>query len=283
MNPYLEDFILSITAERGLSDNTRLAYKSDLERFESFLDYPLETASSADVVSFLGALQEKNLASATIVRCSMSLRVFYRFLKREKAIEVDPTTNIEGGKIWQKIPEILTQENITQLFKHQDVTKNLGARDHAILKLMYAAGIRVSELCSLNITDLGLDSLRVMGKGAKERMVPVAKVAIEAVDNYLSMRDDKNKALFITSKGKRIDRQVVWHLVKKWGKKAGITKEISPHTLRHSFATHLLENSADLRVIQELLGHSDIATTERYMHISKAHVQKSFEDFHPRS
>jgi integrase/recombinase XerD len=212
----------------------------------------------------------------------MALITFFRFLKKEGIIEIDPTLILEGGKIEQKIPNILTISEMQNFLAQYSGEDFLSMRNRAIVLLLYAAGLRVSELCSLNLIDLAEDSLRALGKGSKERIVPVAKVAIEAIDNYLALRDDKEKALFVTLNLKRIQRQDVYLIVKEGGKRAGILKSISPHTLRHSFATHMLENRADLRVLQELLGHSDIATTERYLHISKRHIRQNFDAFHPR-
>jgi integrase/recombinase XerD len=169
------------------------------------------------------------------------------------------------------------------LLAQPDPETALGARDKAILEVLYASGLRVSELCGLNIQDVGEEAVRVKGKGSKERIVPIAPSALQSVDHYLGkFREDEEKALFIGPHGKRIDRTVVWARVKFYAKKAAISKEISPHTLRHSFATHLLENGADLRVIQEMLGHSSISTTDRYTHISRKHLHEAFEKFHPR-
>jgi len=212
----------------------------------------------------------------------MALITFFRFLKKEGIIEIDPTLILEGGKIEQKIPNILTISEMQNFLAQYSGEDFLSMRNRAIVLLLYSAVLRVSELCSLNLIDLAEDSLLALGKGSKERIVPVAKVAIEAIDNYLALRDDKEKALFVTLKLKRIQRQDVYLIVKEGGKRAGILKSISPHTLRHSFATHMLENRADLRVLQELLGHSDIATTERYLHISKGHIRQNFDAFHPR-
>ena len=208
--------------------------------------------------------------------------VFFRFLKKEGAIKADPTLLLQGGKIWQKIPTVLTKEEIKELVLAHPPTDFANKLALAIILLLYASGLRVSELCSLDITDVAEDNLRVVGKGGKERIVPVAKAAIIAIDDYLSMREDKEKALFVSKKLKRLQRNDVFLIIKEGGRRASIQKSISPHSLRHSFATHMVENKADLRVIQELMGHSDIATTERYLHISKGHLKQSFDAFHPR-
>jgi integrase/recombinase XerD len=185
--------------------------------------------------------------------------------------------------MWQLIPEVLTVEEVTRFLGAPDRETAVGARDFAIFQVMYASGLRVSELCGLNIGDISDDQVRVRGKGNKERVVPIAASAVAAVDHYLvHSRKEGDGALFLSNRGQRIDRVAVWERVKFYAKKAVISKEISPHTLRHSFATHLLENGADLRVIQELLGHANIATTDRYTHVSRKHLHAAFEKFHPK-
>jgi integrase/recombinase XerD len=189
--------------------------------------------------------------------------------------------------MWQLIPEVLSVAEVDALLKAPDVATAAGARDRAVLQVIYACGLRVSEACGLNLQDVGDQIVRVRGKGGKERVVPIAKSAVEAIDDYLTrFRQEGERAkhppLFVSEKGKRIDRILVWKRVKHYAEIAGIRKEISPHTLRHSFATHLLENGADLRVIQEMLGHSNIQTTDRYTHISQRHLAEAFEAFHPR-
>ena len=228
-------------------------------------------------------MKEKNHASSSLSRYLISLKVFFRYLKKEKIISSDPTIHLENPKLWQLIPEVLSLEETEKLLNMPDPSCFLGARDHAILSVLYASGLRVSELCGLNLIDVSEDHVRVKGKGNKERIVPIAQVALSRIDHYLKeFRKDKEEALFITQRGKRIDRIAVWERIKWYAKKAGIEKNISPHTLRHSFATHLLENGADLRVIQEMLGHANIATTDKYTHISHKHLQNAFSKFHPR-
>jgi integrase/recombinase XerD len=195
----------------------------------------------------------------------------------------DPTIYLESPKIWQLIPEVLTQEEVSRLLEAPDKESAEGVRDGAILQVIYASGLRVSELCQLNIGDLSDEQVRVVGKGRKERIVPIAKSAVAAVDEYLvRFRQEGDGPLFLSRRGKRIDRITVWERVKFYAKKVGITKVISPHTLRHSFATHLLENGADLRLIQEMLGHANVGTTDRYTHVSHKHLHDAFAKFHPR-
>lgn len=278
----LEEFLSYLSVERGLSAHTQRAYQNDIKAFHNHFKRPLIEASHQDVLAFLSHLTERSLQESSIARAIMALRMFYRFLKRERMIAFDPTIHIEGSKVWQKIPEVLTSEEVHKLIDYSPSNTLIDQRNKALIMLLYATGLRVSELCALDKNDLGRDAVRVIGKGSKERIVPVAQKAIDAVRKYLNRRKDQEKALFITSRKKRIDRQNIWQIIKSVAKEVGIQKNISPHTLRHSFATHLLENQADLRVIQELLGHSDIATTEKYMHLSTGHLRKSFDEFHPR-
>ena len=287
----LDDFLSYIASEKGLRPSTIEAYGRDISTFLSFIDKK-EIKSADDIIKedcilFFEKLQKDAFASSSIARHLVSLKVFFRFLKKEKWIEVDPTLFLDTPKIWQLIPDVLSLEEIERLFSLPDPSTYLGARDLAILKMMYASGLRVSELCSLSIYDVSDDTVRVKGKGGKERVVPIAKQAITALDHYLCSFRDSDKiehdvALFLSQKGKRINRIEVWRRIKMYAKKAGIKKNISPHTLRHSFATHLLENGADLRVIQEMLGHASIATTDRYTHISHKHLKEAFDAFHPK-
>jgi integrase/recombinase XerD len=216
----------------------------------------------------------------------IAIKVFFRFLKKEGVVTTDLACYFETPKIWQLIPEVLHTEEIDLLLAQPKRDDRIGTRDKAILELLYATGMRVSELCDLNLNDLSDTFVKVRGKGNKERVVPVGKKAIEAVDYYLiHFRGecvDENGPLFVSNTGKRIDRMTVWKQVKLYAKKAGITKEISPHTLRHSFATHLLERGADLRLIQDMLGHEDIATTDRYTHVTGERLKAAFNAFHPR-
>ena len=235
-------------------------------------------------MSHMSFLKEKGYATTSIYRTLMALRVFFRFLKREGYVEKDPTALLESPKIWQLIPEVLTAEEVERLLKAPGEGEE-EARDRAVLETLYATGIRVSELCNLDIHDVGENTVRVLGKGGKERIVPIGEEAIAAIDTYLgNYRHEKgdHRPLFVTKKGRRMNRVTVWKKVKFYARSVGIEKEISPHTLRHSFATHLLDNGADLRVIQEMLGHADIGTTDRYTHLSKKRLFDAFDTFHPR-
>ena len=290
MQRTLEDFISYLGSERGLASNTLIAYQRDLQLFWKILQKrdiaELSEIEEKDLLFFLNELKTKEYASSSVYRFMMTLKVFFRFLKREKIIPQETAFYLDTPKLWQLVPEILTISEMEKLLSLPATDQFLGARDKAIFEVLYASGLRVSELCSLNIRDVDDDFVHVKGKGGKERIVPIARKAIDAIDHYLhNFRhtvDEQDQALFISKTGNRIDRMTVWNRVKFYAKKGGIVKEISPHTFRHSFATHLLENGADLRIIQELLGHSSIATTDRYTQISQKHLTASFEAFHPR-
>lgn len=273
--------------ERGLSLHTVSAYGRDGLVFVEFLkEKPCREITQEDVLSFLKHLQEKGYASSSLCRILVSVKVFFRFLKKEGHLSLDLGRYFETPKIWQLIPEVLQVEEVEALLSMPKKDHWLGARDRAILELLYATGMRVSELCSLKIHDLNDSFVKVKGKGKKERLIPVGKKALEAVDHYLlqfrNHREDTTAPLFTSSKGKAIDRGTVWKQIKRYALLANISKSISPHTLRHSFATHLLENGADLRIIQEMLGHEDIGTTDRYTHVSGGRLKSAFHQFHPR-
>lgn len=269
------DFFIFLTSEKGLSENTLKAYEKDLNKFFAWGDFKSPSVVSEDhLISYLSYLREEGYKPSSIVRATVTLRVFFRFLKKS----IDSV--FEGMKVWQLIPEVLSETEMKQLLM---ACENL--RDRAIVEMLYATGIRVSELCDLNLLDVGDRDVRVVGKGSKERIVPIAPRSIDVIDAYLISRPDMKKdqvPLFVSKKGKRLDRTAVWRIVREVARRAGIKANIGPHTLRHSYATHLLENGADLRVIQELLGHADVGTTERYTHISKNRVRSSFDQFHPR-
>ncbi len=283
----LDDFLNFLKVEKGLSINTIDAYRRDILLFGSFIGNPTwSVVTSKDILAFLQNLQEKRYASSSICRMLVSLKVFFRFLKKEGTISSDLGCFFETPKIWQLIPEVLQIDEVDLLLAQPGTDDAIGARDKAILELMYATGMRVSELCSLCINDLSDTFVKVKGKGKKERMIPVGKKAIEAVDYYLmhyrGKAEEEGAPLFISSRGRRIDRMMVWKQVKMYAKKAGIRKKVSPHTLRHSFATHLLEGGADLRLIQDMLGHEDIGTTDLYTHVTSSRMRQAFKDFHPR-
>lgn len=285
MEKELNDFLMYLGSEKGLSPHTLEAYGRDLRGFIQFLQgKPLIELMSEHVIAYFDHLKNRGIASSSLCRALVAVKVFFRFLKREKVMEHNPTLFLESPKMWQLIPDVMTVEEVTQFLAAPSTDDFIGARDRALFHLMYAAGLRVSEVCQLNVGDVSDDHVRVKGKGGKERIVPVAPIAVMTLDHFLLyFRKEGDGALFTTLRGARISRIGVWERAKWYARKAGIAKKVSPHTLRHSFATHLLENNADLRVIQELLGHANIATTDRYTHISRKHLHEAFEKFHPRN
>ena len=284
MEREIADFLAYLGSEKGLSPHTLEAYGRDLLSYAKFAgEKKAEDIVGEQIIEYFQTLKSKGIASSSLCRALVAIKVFFRFLKREKIITNNPTVFLESPKMWQLIPEVLTIDEVGRFLEMPDIETSIGARDKAIFMVMYASGLRVSELCGLNTGDISDDQVRVRGKGNKERVIPIAESAVAAVDYYLTQfRTEGDGPLFLSRQGKRMDRIAVWERVKFYGKKAGIVKEISPHTLRHSFATHLLENGADLRVIQEMLGHSNIATTDRYTHVSRKHLHDAFEKFHPK-
>jgi integrase/recombinase XerD len=288
----LNDFHSYIASEKGLSKNTIEAYLRDLNQFKEFLEnqniLSFKETLDRHILGFLKTLQEANFASSTVCRAMISIKVLFRFLRRERLVDTNIALYLESPKLWQLIPEVLSLEEVNQILNSIDDKTKLGSRDKAIIELLYSSGLRVSEACNLKIYDVDDKFIRVMGKGGKERLVPIGKKALEAIDNYLLHYRDtqKNKdltTLFLSKRGEPIDRISIWKIIKYWAKKANIERKISPHTFRHSFATHLLDNGADLRVIQEFLGHSNIKTTDRYTHISQKKIKEAFYSFHPRN
>lgn len=285
----LTNFLCYITTEKGLSPNTIEAYGRDLQHFIIFLkEIPLRSfvdVTSNQLINFLASLHSK-YAPASISRAFIAIKVLFRFLKREGILNENIALYLETPKTWQAIPAVLTIEETDRLISQPDRRTSTGARDAAILELLYSSGIRASELCLLKIVDVDDDAIRVFGKGSKERLVPIGRQAIEAIDYYLIHHrcqcEGDEEILFLSKWNKPLDRNTLWQIVKRHATAAGIEKNISPHTLRHSFATHLLDNGADLRIIQEMLGHSSINSTERYAHVSSKHLIEAFERCHPR-
>lgn len=281
-------FLAYIETEKGLSSNTVEAYLRDITFFKEYLlkknIFKFQDVTQKEIIEYLSFLKE-NYASSSIARIFIAIKVFFRFLKKENAVQTDITRYFDLPKVWLFLPSVMTYQEVEELLNQPDITTFIGARDKAIIELIYATGIRVSEACNIKILDLSDNFVKVDGKGKKQRIVPVGQKALDAVDYYLlNFRKEKKECefLFVSNNLKKIDRITIWNRIKFYAKKANIKKNISPHTLRHSFATHLLENGADLRLIQDMLGHEDISTTDRYTHISKAHLKKAFESFHPR-
>ncbi len=295
MNNLIGEFMNYLSTERGLAMNTLESYGRDLRQYYEYLQSSgkdsVEKATRATVVAYLLFLQKQGKATATIARRLAALRSFYQFLLREKYVDKDPTANLESPKLEKRLPKVLTIKEVETLLKQPNPSTAAGLRDKAMLELLYATGIRVSELISLNMDDISLDMgyIRCLGKGSKERIVPVGSVAVKCVADYLNsgrgrlVPDRDEQALFVNHHGKRLTRQGFWKIVKRYANDARISKEITPHTLRHSFATHLLENGADLRSVQEMLGHADISTTQIYTHITKGRLKEVYARTHPRA
>ncbi|MFZ4773389.1 MAG: tyrosine-type recombinase/integrase [Chlamydiia bacterium] len=269
-------FIAYLAAERGLSPNSLESYRRDLARFSQFLTpLPLEKGSKQDLIRFIKTL-ELNFSIATQQRQVVVLRRFYLFLMREGAIQINPASHIEPPKKGIQLVRPLSVKEMERL-----VAACKNPLERALVLTIYASGLRASEVAGLSIYDVSEATLRVKGKGGKERIVPIAKIALEAIDVYLGGRNDSLAHLFV-SRGKPLKRDGVLHIIKAVTRRSGLEKNVYTHLLRHSFATHLLEGGADLRTIQELLGHSDIRTTNRYTHLTKDHIKLAFDQFHPK-
>mgnify|MGYP001340675267 FL=1 len=294
MEDSLQSFIHYLTVEKGLSPNTLASYERDLKNFLRFVQRQKRhylDIKREDIVSFLLTLRQEGRADTTISRHLASIRSFYQHLLKDGKIGHDPSVHIETPKISKKLPKVLTMSEVERLLQRPQPKNPFGQRDLAMLEVLYATGIRVSELVSLTLDDVHLQMgfLKCSGKGSKGRIIPVGKKAITALDQYLRqgrVKLDKSKrvrALFLNHHGRPLTRQGFWKIIKKYAKEAQIEKEITPHTLRHSFATHLLENGADLRAVQEMLGHADISTTQIYTHVNKIRLRDVYSKAHPRA
>ncbi|MDP8253901.1 MAG: site-specific tyrosine recombinase XerD [Candidatus Kaelpia aquatica] len=288
----LDDFLSYISLERGLSDNTALAYSVDIKKFYGFMD-----SKGVDILSvrrdfisdYLWSEREKGRESSTVARNLVSIKVFFRFLNREGNIKEDPTEAMDSPKLWQRLPEVLNSSEVERLLEAAGSDDIQAIRDRAMLELLYASGLRISELSHLKVLDVNLEVgfLKCKGKGGKERIVPLGSKAAIAIERYLKVsRPDYLKSssdyLFLNRSGKNISRQSCWKIIKKYASLSGIKKFISPHTLRHSFATHLLEGGADLRSVQEMLGHANISTTQIYTHVDREYLKQIHKKYHPR-
>jgi integrase/recombinase XerD len=294
MDKYIDDFIDFLAVERGLAENTLSAYQRDLSKYAGFLAQRkitrISTIDKDCVVDFMHSLKKQGLAVKSISRNLAAVKMFHRFLLRERLAQEDPTLLIDGPKTWLKVPEVLSADEIQRILK---AVKGKGwqiTRDKAILELFYASGMRVSELVDLRVSNINLEIgyIRCVGKGKKERIIPIGKNARAAVEKYCATvrpelaKDPLDKTLFLSRLGRKISRQSIWKIIKHYARKAKIKKPIKPHTLRHTFATHLLEHGADLRAVQEMLGHADISTTQIYTHVDKERLKSIHKQFHPR-
>ena len=286
-----------LRVEKNLSTNSITSYKTDLERYINFLYNgesirELNSIRQIHIRNFIRFLNDQNLSSSTINRSFSSIRSYHKYLSYEKKITHNPTQLLEPPKISKKLPKVLSVQEINKIINSVKVENSMGYRDKAILETLYSAGLRVSELCSLEMNNILFDSvmLRVVGKGNKERYVPLGDKAIKLINDYCkyirSALVDKKKShgnVFLSKNGKQLTRMTIFNIMKRWARISGINKDISPHTFRHSFATHLLEGGADLRAVQEMLGHSDISTTQIYTHLDNEYLKEVHRTFHPRA
>lgn len=295
MNEEINDYLHYLTIERGLSLNTRKSYERDLLQYLHYLeDEQITSWQDVDryvVINYLEKMHDEKKAPATVTRMITSLRRFHQFLRQERLTDHDPMQHIDTPKKVQKLPSTLSLTEVERLIETPDTTKNLGIRDRAILEVMYATGMRVSELVGLKLSDLhlSLGLVQTLGKGDKERIIPLGDYAIQWMERYLDearpllVANPSETHVFVNHHGTGLSRQGIWKNLKQLVREAGINKEVTPHTLRYSFATHLLENGADLRTVQELLGHADISTTQIYTHITKKRMTDVYKQHFPRA
>jgi integrase/recombinase XerD len=297
MQELIQEFINYVSVERGLAKNTLLAYSRDLKGYVEYLKTGgvkgPDAVTRERVTNFMYALKKKGLSTTSICRALAAVKMFHRFLVRESFAKEDPTNLVETPKVWKRVPEVLSQAEIESIIRAAQGKSLQMVRDAAILELFYASGMRVSELADLKVNGLNFDVgyVRCIGKGSKERIIPIGKKSRQALAIYCAKVRPKfstkssaeTDVLFLSRLGRRISRQSIWKLIKFYAHKAGIKKVIKPHTLRHTFATHLLEHGADLRSVQEMLGHSDISTTQIYTHVDKERLKSVHKQFHPRS
>lgn len=283
-----------LTLERGLSDNTRACYMADFDRLSCWLgDLGLDiiTASADDIQEFVIELHDLGISPRSQARIISGLKSLYKYLKLENIIEINPTLLLESPHVGRTLPEVLSVEEIDAMVAAIDMEKAEGQRNHAIIETMYGCGLRVSELCDLRIDNINFDEgvLMVIGKGNKQRLVPMSEVSIEQIKiwfedrSQLKIKKGAESYVFLNRRGNRLTRMMIFYIVRQLAELAGIRKPISPHTLRHSFATHLLEGGANLRAIQQMLGHESISTTELYLHLDKSHLREEILRYHPRN
>lgn len=292
--PHLDGFLEYLVVERGLRQNSLEAYQRDLNRYLTYLRGRGREAVSlerTEVPRYLLALRDAGLSPRSVGRHLSAIRQFHRFLVRQKLATEDPTSHLEAPRPWRRLPGVLSSEEVDRLLAVRDLATPQGVRNRAMLELMYASGLRVSELVGLRLgsVDLSLGIVRVVGKGDKERLVPLGDAAAESIRDYLKngrprlAKGQASDHLFLGRHGGGLTRQMFWQIIKRAAIRAGVTMPVTPHTLRHSFATHLLERGADLRSVQLMLGHADIGTTQIYTHLNRAHLKAIYDKFHPRA
>lgn len=291
----LNNFVEFLLVERGLAKNTIDSYKRDLKSYLTYLRLQgiknINDTNRAIIVSYLLFMQRDGKASSSISRACAAIKSFYHFLVRERYIKDDPTINLDTPKLEHRLPRVLSVEEVDKLLKQPNLNNPLGFRDRTMLELLYATGMRVTELITLTVENINLDMgyVRCFGKGSKERILPIGSIAIKYLKKYLIdvryklLKGNDTNVLFLNNRGEGLSRQGFWKIIKKYSKQANLSIEVTPHTLRHSFATHLLENGADLRAVQEMLGHADISTTQIYTHITRSKIKEVYDNTHPRA
>ncbi|MFA5339599.1 MAG: site-specific tyrosine recombinase XerD [Candidatus Omnitrophota bacterium] len=294
MEDFIKEFMDYLSVERGLSKNTLESYSRDLNKYAGYLKKKginnLDKVKRPDIQDFMMGLKNDKLNASSIARNLVAIKVFHRYLTSQRLLKEDVTSVIETPKLWKTLPDVLDEKEVEAILDSPNTRLKQGLRDRAALELMYATGMRVSELVNLKLTDIHIDMgfVKCLGKGQKERIIPVGSKAKEAIQKYLEkarpkfLKKDDSGAIFLTRLGKPMSRQTFWMVIKHYVKDARIKKRVTPHTLRHSFATHLLQNGADLRIVQELLGHVNISTTQIYTHINKERLKQIHQKFHPR-
>lgn len=294
MKELIDTFLNYLSVERGLARNTIISYREDLNSYMDFIVRQkinaLAKITKNDIINFMLSQKDKGVSVNSIARRLAAVRMFHRFLTRERILKSDPTVLIDSPKLWKKIPDTLSLNEVDALIAQPDIRDKQGIRDKAVLETLYATGMRVSEAVNLRADNVNLDIgfLRCIGKGNKERVIPLGKKAINSIQRYLKisrphfLKKKESEFLFLNRFGKKISRQSLWKIIKRYARQARIKKPIKPHTLRHSFATHLLERGADLRSVQEMLGHANISTTQVYTHINKDRLKTIHRMFHPR-
>ena len=292
-DPLVDSFLSSLRLEKGLSENTIKAYSNDCQAFKKWLflnkRYELMDSTESDIENYLKYLKGANLSNSTINRKLSSLKHFFNYLSKTKLLKFNPVVNISGPKKSMSLPKSLSIIDVNSLIDAPDCSNFIGLRDRAMIELLYATGVRISELINLEYSNIDLNRslIKVMGKGGKERMIPFGDDALSWLIHYIEFRRKNNLSLnsrdfFISQQGRKITRQAFWHRIKIYLKASGLSMDVSPHTLRHAFATHLLNNGADLRSVQMLLGHSDLSTTQIYTHIAKQRLSDMVKQHHPR-
>ncbi len=295
MDQFLDSFLSYLAIEKGLSKNTIESYGRDLRKFIRFVnksgDSSIKDVKYSQILDFLAFLKENGFSSTTIVRSVVSIKQFFKYLQFDKALAQDPTKHITTPRMKKSIPKIISLDEVEKILSAPDESTPEGIRDSAMLEVLYATGVRVSELINLKLNDVNfeLGFALAYGKGSKERVIPMGEKALNRLKNYicasrpLLLKERESKALFVTRRGGGMTRQGFWKLIKSYSAKSGLSKKISPHIIRHSFATHLLERGADLRAIQIMLGHSDISTTQIYTHVETERLKEVHKQYHPRS